>query len=223
MFLGHYAVAFAAKKAAPRASLGTLIFAAQLLDLMWPLLLLAEVEHVRIAPGLMEASALDFVHYPWSHSLAMAAVWAALLGGLYHTMQRNRRGAAIIIGALVLSHWLLDAPFHRPDLPLWPGSATLVGGGLWNSLAVTLGLELGLLAVGVAMYLRRTRPLDRIGNWGLWAGVLLLVAFYLGSFAGTPPDERSLAFGALALWLFVPWGWWVDNHRARRGDLLSDK
>jgi len=34
MFIGHYGVALAAKKAAPRTSLGTLIFAAQFLDFL---------------------------------------------------------------------------------------------------------------------------------------------------------------------------------------------
>lgn len=221
MFLGHYGVALAAKRAAPQASLGTLVFAAQLLDLMWPLLLLAGVERVRIVPGLMEASALDFVHYPISHSLAMAVVWAVLVGALYFAARRHRTGA-LVVALLVLSHWLLDAPFHRPDLPLWPGSEARVGGGLWNSLPLTLTLELGALIAGLAVYARSTRALDRIGSWGLWLGALLLAAFFLGSLTSPPPNERALAFGGLALWLFVLWGWWVDRHRARRADLLSN-
>ena len=40
MFLGHFGLAFAAKKAAPKASLGTLVFAAQFADMLWPVLLL---------------------------------------------------------------------------------------------------------------------------------------------------------------------------------------
>jgi len=212
MFLGHYGAALAAKRAAPSASLGALVFGAQLLDLVWPLFLLAGVERVRIAPGLMAASALDFVHYPWSHSLLMAAVWAAVGGAGYLLARRYPRGAWLVAG-LVLSHWLLDVPFHRPDLPLWPGSEALVGGGLWNSIAATLLLEFGLLALGVALYLRATTARDGIGRWGLWGGVAVLALFYLGSLAGPPPDERALAFGGLALWLFVPWGWWVDAHR----------
>jgi len=43
MFIGHYAVAFAAKRAAPRTSLGTLFLAAQFLDLLWPVFLLTGV------------------------------------------------------------------------------------------------------------------------------------------------------------------------------------
>ncbi|HEX6588931.1 MAG TPA: metal-dependent hydrolase [Longimicrobiales bacterium] len=217
MFLGHYGVALAAKgtEAGRRTSLGTLVFGAQLLDLLWPILLLAGVERARIVPRLMAASALDFEHYPWSHSLLMTLVWAALAGVVYYAMRRRSR-AAWLLGGLVLSHWLLDLPFHRPDLPLYPGSDAYFGGGLWNSVAATLAIEGLLFATGVAVYARTTRARDRIGSWGLWAGVALLVVFYAASFAGTPPDTTALAIGGLTLWLLVPWAAWIDRHRASR-------
>lgn len=216
MFLGHYGLALASKRAAPRTSLGTLTFAAEFLDELWPVLLLLGVERVRIVPGLMEANALDFTHYPWSHSLLMAVGWGASVGGAYWLLRRRGRGA-LVVGALVVSHWLLDVPVHRPDLPLWPGSATSVGLGGWNSLALTLVLELGILGLGLLVYLRTTRPLDGIGRWALWAMVAVLVLFYLGGTLGpTPPDAHQLALGSLGLWLFVPWSWWIDRHRALR-------
>ncbi len=93
MFLGHYGLAFAAKRAAPRMSLGALAFAAQFLDEVWPILLLLGVEQVRIVPGLMATSPLDFVSYPYSHSLAMAVMWGALIGGVYYLLRRYGRGA----------------------------------------------------------------------------------------------------------------------------------
>lgn len=213
MFLGHYGIAFAGRRAAPRTSLGTTIFAAQFLDLLWPLLLLLGVEQVRIAPGLMAASMLDFVSYPVSHSLATAIGWGVLLGALYFAARRYGRGAWIL-GAAVVSHWLLDAPMHRPDLPLWPGSPIRVGFGLWNSVPATVAIELALFSSGLALYLRATRARDRVGSWGLWSMVVLLTAFFLSGIHGAPPpSERALAVTALALWLFVPWGWWVDQHR----------
>lgn len=213
MFLGHYGVAFAARRAAPRTSLGTTVFAAQFLDELWPILLLAGVEHVRIVPGLMAANSLDFVSYPYSHSLLAALAWSALIGLGYFMVRRYGRGAWIV-GASVASHWLLDVPMHRPDLPLWPGSHTVVGLGLWNSVPLTLIVELALFGAGLALYLRATRPRDRIGRWGLWAMITLLVVFFVGgTFGAPPPSERSLAVTTLALWLFVPWGWWVDQHR----------
>ena len=213
MFLGHYAVALAAKRAAPRTSLGTLILAAQFLDELWPLLLLAGLEHVRIVPGLMAANSLDFAHYPISHSLVTAAGWGLLLGGLYYAARRYRTGAWVVGGAVV-SHWLLDVPMHRPDLPLWPGSPTRVGLGLWNSVPATIAIELGLFALGVALYLRTTRARDDVGRWGLWMLVAVLAAIGLSSATGAPPpSERAVAVATLGLWLFVAWGYWVDRHR----------
>ena len=223
MFLGHYGLALAAKRAAPRTSLGSTVFAAQWLDELWPILLLVGIERVRIAPGLMAANPLDFVHYPFSHSLAAAIVWGVLVALLHHAWRRDLRGATLV-GLLVVSHWLLDLPMHRPDLPLWPGDAPLVGLGLWNSLAATLAVELALFGAGLATYVRATRPRDAIGRWGLWALVATLVVIYLGGAVGAPPhDASSLARMTLGLWLFVPWCTWVDRHREPMEDAVASR
>jgi hypothetical protein len=216
MILGHYGVALAAKRAAPNTSLGTLILAAQWLDEIWPILLLAGLERVEVVPGLTAANPLDFVSYPISHSLLMVIGWGVLLGLIYYARRRYRIGAWVV-GAAVVSHWVLDAVVHRPDLPLWPGSEVKVGAGLWGSVAGTITVEVVLLAVGLVVYLRTTRARDRVGSWGLGAMIVLLALAYLGGFAGPPPSStRLLALSALGLWLFVPWGWWVDRHRETR-------
>jgi hypothetical protein len=164
----------------------------------------------------MAANSLDFVSYPISHSLLTAIGWAILIGLIYLAIRRYRRGAWVVAAA-VLSHWFLDAPMHRPDLPLWPGSSIMVGAGLWNSVLLTVVLEVGILAAGLVIYLRFTRATDRIGSWGLWAMVLLLVVIWLGGVFGPPPaDEHALAVTTLGIWLFVPWGYWVDRHRVPR-------
>jgi hypothetical protein len=221
MFLGHYGVAFAARSAAPRTSLGTLAFAAQFLDEIWPILVLLGVERVLIVPDLMTTSSLDFESYPISHSLATAVGWAVFIGIIYFAIRRYRRGAWVVAGAVV-SHWFLDALVHRPDLPLWPGSRIVVGGGIWNSLSLTLLLEIGFLGAGLAVYLRYTRASDRIGSWGLWAMVLVLTAIWSGSIFGPPPpSEGVVAISALGIWLFVPWSYWIDRHRVVRTESPS--
>jgi hypothetical protein len=213
MFLGHYGLALAAKRVVPRTSLGTLAFAAQWLDELWPILLLLGLERVRIVPGLLPANALDFVHYPISHSLVMVVVWAVVIGTVYGMMRRDRR-AGMVVGALVASHWVLDLLMHRPDLPLWPGSRVLVGLGAWRSVPLTLVLELAVFGGGLALYLRATRARDRVGTVALWAMVAFMVLAFLGAtFGAPPPGERALAIGGLAIWLFVPWYWWIDQHR----------
>jgi LexA-binding, inner membrane-associated putative hydrolase len=217
MFLGHYGVAFAGKHVGPRTSLGALTFAAQFLDELWPILLLLGVEQVRIVPGLMAANPLDFVYYPFSHSLLMAVIWGILVGGAYFLLRHYGRGAWIMC-ALVVSHWFLDLPMHRADLPLWPGaSSPKVGWGLWNSVPATYVIEFAIYAIGIALYLRATRARDRIGSWGLWAYILVLAILYVMSNGSPPPSERALAWSALGIWLFVPWAWWVDKHREYLG------
>src|SRR5262245_40067458 len=213
MFLGHFGVAFAAKRVEPRVSLGSYGFAAQFLDELWPILVLAGVEHARPAPGLMPAQSIDFVSYPISHSLLMTIVWGVLVGGLYFAFRRYPRGA-IVLGLTVVSHWVLDVPMHRADLPLWPGSSIVVGWGAWRSIPLTLFLDVGTFLIGLALYVRATRARDRVASWGLWTLVVLLVAVYLAATFGPPPaTERAIAMSALPLWLIVLWMFWIDQHR----------
>ena len=202
MFIGHAALALAAKPLAPRANLGVALAAAYWLDLVWPVLLLAGIERVVIAPGVTAFTPLDFVHYPWTHSLAAAAAWSVLFGLACWKLGRR---AALSMGLLVFSHWLLDAIAHRPDLPLWPGSGTLIGLGLWNSVAGTLVLECALFAAGIAIYARSGA---RTGI-AFWALIGFLVLAYLGAaFGPPPPSVPALAWSAIALWLLPVWGWW---------------
>lgn len=214
MFLAHFAVGFAAKRAAPRASLGTLFLGAQFIDLLWPTFLLLGIESARITPGIPQGIA--FEHYPWSHSLLATLVWGALLGGVYFIVRRDR-STALVLGLLVPSHWLLDALVHRPDLPLAPGSASRVGLGLWDSLPLTLALEFGALALGVWLYLRTTRALDGAGRWALWSLLALLALIQLGNlFGAPPPNVAAIAWLGQAQWLLIAWGWWLDRHRVAR-------
>lgn len=213
MFLGHFAVALGAKKAAPKASLGTLVLAAQFADLLWPVLLLLGWEEVRIVPGITRVTPLDFVSYPYSHSLVAQLLWGAGLGLIYFALRRNAR-AALILAACVPSHWVLDYIAHRPDMPLVPGGARY-GLGLWNSFPATLAAEFGLFAIGVAIYVTITSARDRIGKWGLWSLLIFLPLIYIASLVSPPPPSvRAIAVSALALWLIVPWSAWADRHRS---------
>lgn len=213
MFIGHFAAALAAKKAAPRVSLGTMILSTSFIDLLWPLFLILGIENVRVDPGNTVVTPLDFYDYPYSHSLAGVVVWSILLGGIYFFLRKDRK-AALIVGLGVLSHWILDLVTHRPDLPLLPGYETVVGLGLWNSLAGTLILEIGIFLGGVWLYLRSTKPKDRTGSWSFWALIIFLVLIYLGNLFGPPPPESSaLGYVGLSMWLLVAWGYWIDRHR----------
>jgi hypothetical protein len=214
MFIGHFGLAFAAKRAAPKASLGTTFVAAQLADLLWPLFLLFGWEQVQITPNANPFLTLTFTNYPWSHSLAMELVWGLAFGSLYFLITRYSRGA-LIVGLLVPSHWILDLIVHRPDLPLYPGSSARLGFGLWNSPLATIIVEAIVFVAGVAAYARTTTARDRAGRWGFWGLVVFLVVLYVVSAVSPPPPNvRALALGALIGWPLTLWPWWVDRHRA---------
>ena len=212
MFIGHVAVALGAKKAAPKTSFGTLLLAAQLPDLLWPLFLMLGWEHVRIVPGITTVSPLDFTSYPLTHSLLADFGWGLLLGGLYLVFKKNRSGA-FVIWACVLSHWLLDFISHRPDLPLYPGSR-LYGLGIWNSVSATLLVEGGLFVAGAMIYSRTTRPRDKVGEYSYKTFIALLVLIYLASLIGPPPPSvNAIEWAGVSGWLFLAWAYWIDDHR----------
>ncbi len=212
MFLGHLAVGFAAKRAAPKASLGVLLAASELIDLLAPAFFLLGWEQVRFETTGNAFTRASF-YYPFSHSLAMTFVWAALAGFLYWIITRYRTGA-LVVGLAVLSHWVLDFISHKPDMPLYPGDSPLVGLGLWYSLAWTAIVELLMLAAGVWIYIRMTRPRDRVGLYGPWTFVGLMVVLYILDITGPPPPNPAVfARVGLAFGLFFFYVAWFDRHR----------
>jgi membrane-bound metal-dependent hydrolase YbcI (DUF457 family) len=212
MFIGHNAIGFASKRWAPRSSLLWLMAAPMFLDLLWPIFLLLGIEHVRIQPGATRLAPFDFYDYPWSHSLVMAIGWGILFAVIYFAATRYSRGA-IVMFVGVVSHWVLDFVTHRPDLPLWPGGPK-VGLGLWNKPPIEIVVESALFAVGIMIYRDITRPRDRMGSLVMWIFILLLGATFIANASATPPpNERILAYSALALWVLPLWAWWFDAHR----------
>jgi hypothetical protein len=221
MFLGHFGLGLAAKSASPRTSLGTLWMAAQFLDLIWPVFVLLGLERVEIDPGNTVVTPLDFVSYPFSHSLLSAIGWAFLFAGIYWLLRRNGLSTFIVL-LLVLSHWFLDAIAHRPDLPLYPGSSHMIGLGLWNSRLGTLLVEGVLFFWGLAIYRRATRARDAIGTYAFRTLMIFLVLIFLMNLLGPPPpDAHSVAILALGQWLLILWAYWVDRHREPVGPVFT--
>ena len=212
MFIGHFAVAFAAKKVSPKTSLGTLILAAEWVDFIFPVLILAGLEHAGIKAGDNAFLRLDLTDYPISHSLVAALVWSLILGGLVLWRSKDRR-AALVVAAAVFSHWVLDFISHTPDVPLWPGGP-LVGLGLWRSVPATVAVEGLMFAGALWLYFSGTRAKDRVGRWGAVGLAAFLAVLYAMNLTSPPPeDARSFAWVGLAAWLLPLWGWWADRHR----------
>jgi hypothetical protein len=212
MFIGHFAIGLLARRAAPRAGLPVLLAAPQVLDMVFPVLVVAGVEQVAIAPGITAVSPLDLREIGWSHSLVTAIGWSIAFALGYLALTRQRR-EAIVLGACVMSHWVLDWITHVPDLPLYPGGPKL-GLGLWHSLPGTLVVEGALFVAGVWTYATCTRARDRIGAVAWWALVATLVGMYLGAIFGPkPPDADALLVAAFGAWALLAWGWWIERHR----------
>ena len=220
MFLGHLAVGFAAKPLLPRVSLAFLVLGVQLADTLWPVFVGLGLEQVAIDPGNTAVTPLDFISYPYSHSLAALIVWGVAFAVLYYVIAGTSRANSeakrrlVLLFALVVSHWVLDFVSHGPDMPIYPGGARY-GLGLWNSVTATVIVELLMWGAGVWLYLGATRARDRIGSWAFLALVAFLTIVYFGNVFGPPPPSVNAVWmtALVAIPLLMLWAWWVDRHR----------
>lgn len=139
MFLGHFALALAGKRAQPTLPLAALLTASALPDLLDPALSLAGLDGTAL-----------------THTGPAAAGLALLVGALGWTLTR-RWAAGILLAALVASHFLADLVTSK--LALWSGGP-VAGWGLYGRPWINFGLEAALIVAGWALY-RTTLPPSR--------------------------------------------------------------
>lgn len=212
MFIGHWAPALAAGSLGaarrPAPALATLFIAGQLVDWAFFGLLLTGTERMRFSPGISVMNPMDLYHMPYTHSLLGTALFAAGFAALVWLASRDR-AAALIAGAVVLSHWLLDFVVHVPDLTL-AGSPPKLGLGLWNHPALEMPLELGLTLGALALYARARRPAR------LRVAVLAAVLLALQAINWFGPVEPAVTAGT-SLLAFFAYGvatlaaWWMGK------------
>lgn len=216
MFIGHFGTGLAAKKLDSKISLGTLFLAAQFIDLLWPIFLLLGIEKVKIEQGNTSFTPLNFISYPYTHSLFGVLIWALLLGVIYFLFSKNIK-SALLLAALVVSHWILDLFTHRPDLQLLPWNDFKMGFGLWNSVALTIIVEGLIFILGAYLYLSATKATNKKGSFGLWGLLIFLSLIYVMNIIGPPPTEtKAIAVVGLFQWLLVGWAYWIDKNRTPR-------
>jgi membrane-bound metal-dependent hydrolase YbcI (DUF457 family) len=219
MFAGHYAPAFAAKALKRPPSLGAAFVAVQLVDFAWAGFILTGVEHARLTPGFLALSDLDLYHMPWTHSLAAALAWS-MLGALVYALLDRKSGwpAAVAIGALVFSHWVLDLLVHAPDLALYPGSPERFGLGLWDNPPLWALAELGLFALCFAIYMRATRANGAAGRFAPWLTAALMLGVLAFEKLGPAQDDirQAAASALIAYAVFAGLGFWLDRVRSVR-------
>jgi hypothetical protein len=190
--------------------------AVQFLDLLWPTLLLLNVEHVQISTDRNDPIPLLFTDYPYSHSLAMVLVWSALFFIVYWLFSKDLRNG-LILGLAVLSHWVLDLIVHLPDLPLYPGNSPKVGLELWRSPLATAIVEGFIFVIGIILYLRATSAKNKTGVVVFWLLITLLVVSHIANlFSPPPPSVNAIAWAGQAMWLFVILGFWIDKNRVAK-------
>lgn len=215
MFIGHFGLSFAAKKAAPKVSLGTLFVATQFVDILWPFLLLVNIEKVAIVPGYTKSNALKFLYFPYTHSLLAGFLWGVVVGLTYWLLKQDKRGA-IVVGLCVLSHWFLDLIVHTADLPLSPFGDSKVGLGLWNHVAISLTIETIIYLAGVYIYATFTKAKTSGANWGLWSFVVFLLIFNFANTFGPPPSNSIMTLFVTLITLMIiiiSLAYWVDTKR----------
>jgi hypothetical protein len=222
MFIGHYGIAFALKKYAPKTSLGILFIAAQLVDIVFFILVPLGIEHLRIIPGFTEASPFDLYDYPISHSFLGALAFSVAtyllvrfvpLKGTGDTPYRKR--SAAVLSVAVFSHFVLDFFVHTPDLLLIPGFDTKVGLGLWNSLIASIAVELAILFVGCWIYLRSTPSGPRpVGKYGMYAFMLVLAVITIVTPFMPFPDVLTVVLVSELMYVLLTLSaWWLDSKR----------
>jgi hypothetical protein len=155
MVAGHFGLAAGIKAREPAVPLWALMLATQWLDVVFVPLFVAKIETIEVLGGGKPGYGNGIIHADYTHSLVGAIVLAivfALPAGL-----RWGRRAAVVLGAVVFSHWLIDLFVHLHDMPLLPGAppgTPVFGFGLWRWPAVTAVAELALVLWGGLTYLR---------------------------------------------------------------------
>lgn len=175
MIAGHFGLAALVKSHERSTPLWALMLATQWLDVVFVPLMVAKVETIVPAPGTQGGHGDSIIYADYTHSLIGALALAALFGVAAAWSWTRRTG--VVLGAVVFSHWILDALVHRADLPILPANAgglPRIGFGLWRMPAVAVGIELALLAAGALLYWRAAGRLPQAR--GSLVGLLTLAA-----------------------------------------------
>jgi hypothetical protein len=200
MGVGHAAVALGAARAAPRVNVGWLIFAALLADFLLGIFALLGLEQAHVPADYASRHYLTFT-FPYSHGLVPLLLWGTLAGFIISRFQaEDRTRVFLVIGALVLSHFLLDGLVHVAGLPLAGENSPRLGLGLWRHMPLELTLETLMAAAGVVIYwkLAAASPVSR---WGVMVFMALLTALtWTQLFATTPPTPGQL----VPTWIVAP-------------------
>lgn len=194
MFLGHFAVAFVLWALAPSVPPIVALVGVSFPDLLFGLLFVAGVESVEPSADSPLWGDIEFPAYPYSHSLVVGTLLAAVPGVLLAVWLSPLAGVVFV--AASVSHWVFDVLVHRPDVPvLGFGDDRTIGLGLWNYPRVWFVVEFALYAGAAWLFL----PAEYL-TVALVVGAvfhLLTVNHSFGLTDGNPVASTSLFAGEI--------------------------
>jgi hypothetical protein len=207
MFAGHVGAALAVGRAERRVNVGVFVAAALLLDVVLWLFLLLGWESVAIPDNFARTHQPEFV-FPFSHGLAASLVWSVLAAvaawAACARLGSARSRAAVLVGAAVFSHWVIDVVVHQPEMPLAGASSPKVGLGLWQNMPIALAVEAVIVAIGLFLFVPGS-GLSRGKSIALTALTLVILAFTMAgmTIAPPPPSAQAMAASSLATLVVV--------------------
>jgi len=220
MFIGHFGVGLALKRANKTLSLGLLFIAVQLPDLIYGVTLLTGVEKINIIADTNPLTSAEYIFFPYSHSLIATLLWAALVVLIFLIVpfksNLTKSKTALIMATAVLSHFILDAIVHNPDLDLLGNGAYKIGLGLWNYPIASYIVEALLLVTGLWIFLRSTRSKVFSGKYGLpILSAILLILNAVNTFGPPPTSMEYFTIAMLAVYLgMIVVVIWLDRKRS---------
>jgi hypothetical protein len=215
MFIGHYSAAFIAAAHPKAPSLGTLFIGAQLVDFGFFSFALAGIEAMRITPGYTVMNPMDLYSMPYTHSLIGSMVWAAGFALIIGLVTKSRVGA-LLAGAVVMSHWVLDLLVHSKDLTI-AGNPPKLGFGLWNYPAIEMPLEIAITFGALWLFARATKA--NVKSWALVVMIAVLLALQAFNWFSPPPEAYDASMPVSALIAFIVTtliAYWLARGRSHR-------
>ena len=220
VFIGHFGAGLALKRADRTLSLGLLFIAAQLSDLIYGVTLLTGVEKVSIVAGTSPLTSAEYVFFPYSHSLVATLLLAGLVALIFLIVPFKsslpKSKTALIMATAVLSHFILDAITHNPEVDLLGNGVYKIGLGIWNYPIASYTIEALLLIAGLWIYLRTTKTITFGGKYGLLIlSVILLTLNAVNTFGLYPTNTINFAVTMLIVYIgTIVAAFWLDQKRS---------
>jgi hypothetical protein len=222
MFIGHFGIGLALKRADKTLSLGLLFIAVQLSDLIYGVALLTGIEKVSIISSTNPLTSAQYTFFPYSHSLVATLILAGLVALVFLVVPfkigLSRSRTALVMATAVMSHFVLDVIVHDPDIDLLGTGVYKIGLGLWNYPTASYIVEALLLIAGLWIYLKSTKGKDFSGRYGLpILSVILLILNGVNTFVLYPTSVENFAITMLVVYLVtIIIAFWLDRKRTTR-------